>query len=215
MSELVFILVGEGTSDEALVWIVRWLLRQLLPGVRVEGSCANLGDLPSARDLAGRVIHAIAEEPCDVLVVHRDADRVGRSPRVEEIEQAVLEARRRRGISIPIVPVVPIRMRETWLLTDEGAIRRAAGNPNGRMPINLPRVRDLERLADPKAILNSLILRATGLNVRRQQRFEVDTVAVAEETESFEALRQLPSFQAFEEDVRRVIAEQGWPERLR
>jgi hypothetical protein len=104
-------------------------------------------------------------------------------------------------------------MRETWLLTDEGAIRRAAGNPNGRMPINLPRVRDLERLADPKAILNSLILRATGLNVRRQQRFEVDTVAVAEETESLGATA-VAGVPGFEEDVRRVIAEQ-WPERLR
>jgi hypothetical protein len=214
MSELIFILVGEGASDEALVWVIRWLLRQLLPGVRVEGGCANLGDLPSARDLAGRVIHAISEEPCDVLFVHRDADTAGRSPRVEEIGRAVHEARRRQGILIPIVPVVPVRMRETWLLTDEGAIRRAAGNPNGRMPLNLPRVRDLERLADPKTALNTLILTASGLRAHRRQRFEVDTVAVAEETGSFEALRQLPAFQAFESDLRRVIAEQGWPEHL-
>jgi hypothetical protein len=32
--------------------------------------------------------------------------------------------------------------------------------------------------------------------------------------EGFAALRQLPAFQAFEADVRRVIQEQGWPERL-
>src|SRR5689334_14633478 len=107
MSELRFILVGEGTSDEALVWVVRWLLRELLPGVSVEGACANRSELPSARDLAGRVIHAIVDEPCHSLFVHRDADTAGRRSRVEEIMRAVEQARRRREIIFPIVPVVP------------------------------------------------------------------------------------------------------------
>jgi hypothetical protein len=39
-------------------------------------------------------------------------------------------------------------------------------------------------------------------------------IRVANNIEDFTPLRQLPAFQAFEEDVRRVIVEQGWPERL-
>jgi hypothetical protein len=37
---------------------------------------------------------------------------------------------------------------------------------------------------------------------------------VADLISDFTPLRQLPAFQAFEEDVRRVIQDQGWPERL-
>jgi hypothetical protein len=39
---------------------------------------------------------------------------------------------------MPVVCVVPVRMMEAWLLIDEMAIRRVAGNPNGRIPIELP-----------------------------------------------------------------------------
>jgi hypothetical protein len=72
----------------------------------------------------------------------------------------------------------------------------------------------LERLPDPKGALTALMLAATGLSSHRRRRFDIDTIAVAEATESFAPLRQLPAFQAFEDEVRRVIAEQGWPERL-
>jgi hypothetical protein len=82
------------------------------------------------------------------------------------------------------------------------------------MTLALPRLRDLEQLADPKTKLSELIVTASGLHGRRRQRFEIDTMAVAEQTESFEALRQLSAFQAFEADVQDVIRERGWPDRL-
>jgi hypothetical protein len=211
MADLLFTVVGEGSRDAALVPIIEWLLADLLPGMGVEGFCANDGDLPSARDLPGRIVDGLKAQPRHVLFVHRDADSAGRQARIMEIERALTAARDRLSIAIPVVPVVPARMVETWLLTDRAAIRRAAGNPNGRMTLPLPRPRELERMADPKGLLNALVLAATGLSAHRQQRFVVNTVAVAQATVSFDPLRQLSAFQALEADVERVIREQGWP----
>jgi hypothetical protein len=114
----------------------------------------------------------------------------------------------------PIVPTIPVRMLEAWLLADEGAIRHAAGNPNGSIPLGLPRVRDLERLADPKTRLRRAVEAASGISRRRRDRLHVGPIQVAQRTESFAALRVLPAFRAFEGDVQRVIVEQGWPETL-
>ena len=193
--------------------VIQWLLDSLLPGVSIEGFSANQEELPSARDLAGRIVTAVKLRPCEILFVHRDADTAGRDSRIREIERAVLAARSRQATLVPIVPVIPARMIETWLLTDGDAIRRTAGNPNGPMP-TLPRLRDLERLANPKDRLNSLMLTATGLRPQRQRRFDVNIVAVAEETMSFAPLRQLPAFRAFEADVRQTIADRRWPANL-
>lgn len=214
MADLFVTLVGEGTTDAALLPIAQWLLADLLPDVNISGYCANEDDRPSARNLTGRIVESFKARECHMLFVHRDADTAGRDARVEEIERAAQLARSQGGISVPIVPIIPIRMLEAWLLTDEEAIRQAAGNPNGRMPLSLPRLRNLERLPNPKGLLEDLIRTASGLSVRQLNRLEIDHVAVAEATESFERLRQLPAFQTFENDVKEVIRVQGWPERL-
>ena len=70
--------------------------------------------------------------------------------------------------------VVPIRMTEAWLLIDEAALRSAAGNPRGSVPLSIPAVRQLEGLPDPKKTLHALIRRASSLGGRRLSRFRMD-----------------------------------------
>lgn len=214
MAELRFTLVGEGASDSALVPVIGWLLEDLLPGVSLSGYCANDDDLPSVRNLAARIVESVKARSCHILFVHRDADTAGREARVNEVEIAVTAARTIMPMQIPVVAVIPIRMLEAWLVTSESAIRRAAGNPNGRMPLAVPRLRDLERRPNPKSDLEAAFRTASGLNTHRASRLKLNHLAVARATESFQPLRQLPAFQAFEADVQRVIREQGWPERL-
>ena len=50
--------------------------------------------------------------------------------RKNEIERAVAEAFQ-AGQPPAWASVIPVRMREAWLLFDETAIRKAAGNPSG------------------------------------------------------------------------------------
>jgi hypothetical protein len=55
-------------------------------------------------------------------------------------------------------------MTEAWLLIDERPIRLAAGNPNGTQNLDLPDIRTLEDIPNPKHVLRGALLAATGLN---------------------------------------------------
>jgi len=59
--------------------------------------------------------------------------------------------------TVEVVPAVPVRMTEAWLLFDEAAIRRAAGCPNGSMPLELPSLKTSEDIPDPKTILHEAL----------------------------------------------------------
>lgn len=158
----------EGTSDLPIAGLVESLffecgieLNLVTPDLsllneRVRSSLPN--KLAAARRLLGY-------DP-EVIVVHRDADGAGRRKRVEEMRRAVDDS----GVISLLLPVVPMRMTEAWLLLDESAIRRVAGHPNGRHTLDLPKIGEVERLADPKALLQQSILRASGATGRRRDR---------------------------------------------
>ena len=66
--------------------------------------------------------------PCDVLFIHRDADKEPHTVREKEIRNAVAEALPNE-LAPSAVCVIPVRMMEAWLLFDEPALRKAADNP--------------------------------------------------------------------------------------
>jgi len=117
--------------------------------------------IPRQRN-AERLRTALELYPCDVLFVHRDAEAQPSDLRREEIANAL------RGTSVRHIPVVPVRMTEAWLLADEKAIRSAASNPNGRENLNLPDIRRLEDLPNPKRVLHDALTIASGLSARRR-----------------------------------------------
>jgi hypothetical protein len=102
-------------------------------------------------------------------------------------------------------------MTEAWLLIDEHSIRRAAGRPTGRTPLNLPPLPrlELEEEADPKAVLHQALRDASELRGRRLHELPVAQRVhrVAELTADYSVLRSLPAFQAFERDVRTALAQ--------
>lgn len=81
--------------------------------------------------------------------MHRDSETSLPDPRFEEVRRALLEA----SCEIPAIAVVPVRMTEAWLLLDQQAIRRTAGNPNGSTSLPIPTTR-WDELPDPKQVLH-------------------------------------------------------------
>ena len=73
-------------------------------------------------------------------------------------------------LGCPVVPVVPVRMTEAWLLLDEAEIRRVAGRPRGRTSLGLPPRHSVAGVADPKALLREALLTASEETGRRRQR---------------------------------------------
>jgi hypothetical protein len=155
--------------------------------------------------LSDRLRQAVHYFPCDVLFVHRDAEGQPPDWRLEEIQAAASTA----GILAPFVPVVPVQMTETWLLVDELAIRRAAGNPQGRVALNLPPLTRLEQVADPKSYLHERLKIASEKSGRRLDQFQRGiserVQRVASLIEDFSSLRSLAAFARFEAIVQQVV----------
>lgn len=166
--DVVFALIGEGRSDLELVEpVTRLLFRS--GATYVEPRPIDLSRVPD------KVGHSVDEKirwvlqneaTVNLVLIHRDADRAGYVNRWTEIQQACA------GIAnMPIwVPVIPVKALETWVLVDEPAIRRAADNPNGRGPLNMPALNGIENMADPKDALYELIRVASETTGRRRKK---------------------------------------------
>ena len=105
-------------------------------------------------------------------------------------------------------------MTEAWLLLDEAAIRHAADNPNGKVDLALPRLKDMEAMPDPKEKLNEVLRVACDLSGRRLDQFRRDEanrrVRVADFVQDFSPLLCLPAFKKLCDETHALIAEQGW-----
>ena len=210
MKTLRYTLVSDGSSDRALQQHLTWLLRRHLPErTTIFPEWADFRPVaPRPRELSDRLRHAIDFYPCDLLFVHRDAESQPRERRLGEIRSALT----RSAIESPTVCVLPVRMQEAWLLFDESALRRAAGNPHGTVSLDLPRLRDLENVPDPKALLFELLKRASELHGRRRRKFRCSQAAfaLASYISDFSPLRTLSAFRSLEHDIVEALAANGW-----
>lgn len=212
MSEIRYTFLTDGPTDRALIPLLTWLLHTNGVSHAIQSEWADLRRLPKSkqpRELAEKMQVSIDLYPCNLLFVHRDAEREPLEKRREEILNAIEAA----ALSeLPIVCVVPVRMQEAWLLFDEQAIRSAAGNPNGRQKLQMQPLKKLEALPDPKETLYKLLREASELHGRRLRRMDESKSAprVSEYIDDFSPLRELPAFQALEEEVRTIVAQKGW-----
>ena len=103
------------------------------------------------------------------------------------------------------LPVIPVRTTEAWLLLDEAAIRRVAGNPRGRQPLRLPRPSQVENVSDPKETLRNALADASGKQGRRLQTtrksFNQHRRILLEQLPVGGALKQVPAWCCLERRV--------------
>ena len=140
-----------------------------------------------------------------MLFVHRDAESL-ELKKITERKKEVFDAVSATS-SFRTIAVIPIKMMETWLLIDEEAIKKAAGNRNYKGNIELPAIQNLEKEQDPKGLLHNLLKKASGLKGRNLERFNAHQAVhlVAENIENYSILRKLAAFQTFEEDLKMAL----------
>jgi len=211
MDYLRFTLVSEGTTDENLVPILEWAIRE--QGIPVaQGYFARWHLLPKKpTTIVEKIIAGLELQKCDVLFVHRDADNSDPNPRRQEIQSAVDEISASGQLSIPSIPVVPIQETEAWLLLDEKAIRCAANNPNGKNNLELPHWRRIEQCPDAKSELRRVLRKATEYGPLRLKRFDTESARtrVVNYFSDFKVLRQLSGFRQLESDLV-ALRQNGW-----
>lgn len=210
MEEIRYTLISDGSSDQAFIPILNWLLIKLGIDYAIDYKWADLERLASPpKSLAEKIKTSLEFYECDLLFIHRDAEKESREKRLEEINQAIQEA---NIDNFPVVCLIPIRMLEAWLLFNERAIRKAASNPSGKCQIELPSPKNIENLPNPKVILCQLLKDASELKNRRLKKFNERAAIhrLVEIIDDFSPLYQLSAFQALEEDLSKILTGQGW-----
>lgn len=200
MTLLRYTLLSDGSSDAAQMPIIEWLISEHRSDLAVLGQAAD-HLLTNDRSLRSRIPAALAKYPCDVLFVHRDAEGQAMAVRHQEIVAASI------GLATTAIPVIPVRMTEAWLLSDETAIRSAAENRNGRVMLNIPPKNRWETLPDPKRILFDLLEVASSKKGRALDKFSPhkQRALVTQWTNGFSGLRGLPSFDFFEAQLVKIL----------
>ncbi|MFF3891125.1 DUF4276 family protein [Streptomyces sp. NPDC001914] len=197
---------GEGTSDNGLVPHVETVAAEV--GVQAVVTAPDFGrlgltDCHAVADKL-RAVRSLGDD-YDLVIVHRDADGGSPHKRYEEVAEAVTSEWSGR----PHIAVVPVRALEAWLLLDEAAIRRVAGNPRGRMSLDLPNGSAAERITDPKKLLQQTLATASGVSGRRlatfRSRFPRHRHKLLEALDPYGPVSKLTSWQAFMADLRAAL----------
>lgn len=199
MSVVHSVLIADGTSDRMLIPILQRLLAELAPDTAF--SDVTFADVRGG-SLTERVSQALVKYPCSLLFVHRDAERQDPEIRYLEIDSCLpmLQADQ------VIVAIVPVKMTEAWLITDEIAVRKSVGNRSGTTDLGLPELKRIEQ-CEAKSVLDAALTKAVDLDKRRRGRFRPEEyrTRVAELLTSLDPLRSLPSFRRLEEQLVKVL----------
>jgi hypothetical protein len=207
MIRIFFLFVGEGPSDAALIPHLEELCI-LCGAAEAAGVAPDLGSLPQkpSRTVRSKLRAALALEPsANLIFVHRDADSIDPEPRYREISRA------ESGFELKgrVVPVIPVQETEAWLLLDEGEIRRAADNPNGRIELDLPSASRIESIASPKEHLFRTLETASELSGRRRARFKKSLPRrrrlLLERLSPTGRVTQLPAWQRLKQTLTRTL----------
>lgn len=202
------VFIADGPSDLPLAMHLELLCAQ--QGVEVQVTPIDPRSLrASSRTVEGRLRFLLDQDvDPDLVFVHRDAESQDPAARATEVRAGAVAA----GIDeLRVVPVVPIRMTEAWLLIDESEIRRVAGRPAGTNNLGLPPVSAIESLADPKALLAQVLLDAGQPSGRRRRKqFERDfgsnRALLLERLDLAGPINELAAWRRLKEDVAEVLA---------
>lgn len=189
--QLAYAVVADGGTDRLLVPIIQWAIHRLDPGVEILE--------PEFRKRKGSVADFLATYRTGALLVfvHRDAENTTLDARLQEFQPLLRQ---------DVVPVVPVRMSESWLLFDGSAIAKAASSPSSPVPV--PVLAQIENIPNPKQRLDDLLFQAAGAPAGRRGRTFRRSIAdrrisVAEYITDYSPLECVPAFRRFQE----VLAE--------
>lgn len=210
MTEIRFTLIGDGSSDKALSYVIKWLVDDLYPTLPSYVTYADYRGLPKPplkKNVRAQISTAKEYYPYDILIYHRDAESndlqiidVRKSEVFEEVEEEEKNT---------IVCAVPIKMMESWLLINKDALKKAAGNRNYKGNLSMPPINKIEADKQPKDTLHNLLITASGLKGRRLNKFNQHQAVhlLAEYIDDFAVLRELEAFRIFEHDLKTKVDE--------
>jgi hypothetical protein len=151
-----------------------------------------------------------------ILAIHADADTQTRNQALETRfhpgKRLVQEAAETEKVCLGVLPVIPVRMTEAWMLADwETVLSEINNDPVALRTIKqatkLPaRPRNVESIADPKQILNQAVRMAQEHLRHGRRRIGLGTLYEPSASNiRLERLEQVPAYQEFVRDLTDVL----------
>jgi hypothetical protein len=147
---------------------------------------------------------------CHVLLVHNDADRLEYDEARRQRFEPGLHLVQQSGDEVchHLVPVIPVRMIEAWMLADGNALRNVLGTNLDHQMLDLPRRAALvETIADPKYRLNDIIRKINAVaGSRRRQPINLNAKLepLARQID-LNKLFEVPSYRTFVNDLAQTL----------
>ncbi|WP_298621425.1 DUF4276 family protein [uncultured Zoogloea sp.] len=207
-------LYAEGPTD---YYFLRPLLQRLCEDIcaresrqPVEFSAVlELDDPPQLKNASRdvRILGAAeaARGAWQVLFVHSDGETAPAKVRAERTEPAIALLHQTFGEAHAGVAVIPIRETEAWAMFDTDAVREVFGTTQTAGDLGLPlAAAAAEAASDPKRTLDEAFLATKPSGRRRKQGVSPMLNALGEQV-SLQRLRELPSFQSLETELRQAL----------
>ncbi len=140
-----------------------------------------------------------------VICIHADADKVSSNRAMQERVQPLIDIILSRDTNQPIVPIIPIRMTEAWMLADQEAFKNELVTDKSYSELGIKTA--VESIANPKAAIETAI-RIIDKELPAKQRGQTEIGNLYEElanTISLTELQRLPSYQQFQGAARQAL----------
>lgn len=205
----------EGNDDRNfLPAIVRQTLLSILAKdqqTKVDILEPEIIEIPKGLDRETAILRA-AEKAAhhDILIIHSDVDKrsweeaysQSIEPGLKAVEKARLESNDIKFCE-RLVPLLPNHMLESWILADAENLRRVLGTRASVEDLGIPKLKEIERRANPKKILEEAVAIAIQNRPKRQRKqphiskilYGIYSRMGAEI--NLDLLEQLPSYQKF------------------
>ena len=213
MSTLSLALCCEGSTDQHFLPIV---IQRTAENVLdkcakhiVEVLPVEVIEAPKRKQGRGILEAAIKAAGRHSLIVHTDADNrtYEQAKNQSFVPGYNLVQRTTRQVCKNLVPIIPIREIEAWMLADHEVLREVLGTNVSAQNLGLPeKARLVEANPDPKAAINKVIAIAYAKRSKRHRKVYWNELyeSLAQEIR-LERLKEVPAYKHFEEDLTEVL----------
>jgi len=213
MSTLVMALYVEGRPDERFLPIVIQRTVERILAQRGRTIVDVLEPVVLARSIdrrfqtrVDRILEAARRSAgYHALIIHADADHPTPERAMEERIRPGFEQVRnaQERVCDKLVPIIPVRMTEAWMLVDSEALRMVIGVSADTQMLALPtRPRQVESDLDPKQTFRQAVQNALVHRSRRRRRIDLGAIyePLARQI-NMERLNEVPAYQQFVSDM--------------